>query len=158
MARATTKRPVRCYLCGQQMVVSQRTMSTTCSGCHKAIKVEDIVVKSYVPVIDLQTCGKIRIAKRGRISAKRIQCGDGIICDGAMQGTVESDGDVRLGPKASWKGKSLQSRSLAIADGATLLGVVSVPWQRPEPAPPKNSVRKKLKKKLKKTTAKGKPR
>ncbi len=141
------------------MVVSQQTMSTTCSGCHRAIKVEDIVVKSYVPVIDLQTCGKIRIGKRGRISAKRIQCGDGIICDGAMQGTVETDGDVRLGSMASWKGKSLQSRSLAIADGARLLGVVSVPWQRPETAPPKSSVRKK-KKKLKKTTAtaKGKQR
>ncbi len=101
-------------------------MSTTCPGCTKAIKVEDVVVKSYTPVNNLQTCGMIKITKRGRVAARRIQCGDGIICDGAMEGTVETDGDVRLGPKASWRGKLLRSRALASADGAKLLGVISV--------------------------------
>ena len=101
-------------------------MSTTCPGCTKAIKVEDVVVKSYTPVNNLQTCGMIKITKRGRVAARRIQCGDGIICDGAMEGTIETDGDVRLGPKATWRGKSLRSRSLAIADGAKLLGAISV--------------------------------
>ena len=113
-------------------------MSTTCPGCNRAIKVEDIVVKTYIPVIDLQTCGMIRIAKRGRVAAKRIQGGAGIICDGAMEGTIETDGDVRLGPKASWKGKSLSSRSLSVAEGAKLMGVVTIS-RRPadeEPLPP----------------------
>ena len=106
-------------------------MSTTCPGCHKAIKIEDIVVKSYVPVVDLQTCGRIRIAKRGRVAAKRLQCGDGLTCDGAIEGAIEADGDVRMGPKSSWKGKTLMSRSLEIAAGAKLVGVVTVPWHRP---------------------------
>ena len=128
---------MRCYLCGHRSKVSMRTMSTTCPGCNRAIKVEDIVVKSYIPVIDLQTCGMIRIAKRGRVAAKRIQGGAGIICDGAMEGTIETDGDVRLGPKASWKGKSLRSRSLSVAEGAKLMGVVTIS-RRPadeEPVP-----------------------
>jgi hypothetical protein len=111
-------------------------MSTTCPGCHKAIKIEDLVVKSYIPVVDLQTCGKIRITKRGRVAAQRIQCGDGIECEGTMEGSIESDGDVTLGPKALWKGKKLQSRALHIAPGAKLVGVVTVPWRRIEPKTP----------------------
>ncbi len=131
--RAAAKRTVRCYFCGYELVVSARAMSTTCPGCHKAIKIEDLVVKSYVPVVDLQTCGRIRITKRGRVAAKLIQSGDGIICDGSMEGVVETDGDVMMGPKAFWKGKTLQSRSLEIAAGAKLVGVVTVPWHRPQP-------------------------
>lgn len=136
MARETAKRTVRCYLCGTAQQVSAQTMSTTCPGCNKAIKVEDVVVKSYVPVTELQTCGAIRITKRGRVAAKRIQCGGGVFCEGSMEGVVETDGPVELGPNASWKGKSLQSRSLLIAPGAKLMGVVSVPWNRPEPPKP----------------------
>jgi hypothetical protein len=108
-------------------------MSTTCPRCHKAIKIEDLVVKSYIPVVDLQTCGTIRITKRGRVAAQRIQCGGGIVCEGAMEGSIETDGDVQMGPKAYWKGKTLQSRALEIAAGAKLVGVVTVPWRRLEP-------------------------
>jgi cytoskeletal protein CcmA (bactofilin family) len=115
-------------------------MSTTCPGCHKAIKIEDVVVKSYIPVVDLQTCGSIRIAKRGRVAAQRIQCGDGIVCEGAIEGSIETEGDVHLGPKAFWKGKTLQSRALKIAAGAKLMGVVTVPWTRLEPKTAKKKV------------------
>jgi hypothetical protein len=110
-------------------------MSTTCPRCHKAIKIEDLLVKSYIPVVDLQTCGKIKITKRGRVAAQRIQCGDGIECEGAVEGSIESDGDVQFGPKAFWKGRTLQSRALKIAAGAKLMGVVTVPWSRLEPKP-----------------------
>jgi cytoskeletal protein CcmA (bactofilin family) len=111
-------------------------MSTTCPGCHKAIKIEDLVIKSYIPVVDLQTCGSIRIAKRGRVAAQRIQCGDDIVCEGAMEGSIETDGVVHMGPKAFWRGKTLQSRALKIAAGAKLMGVVTVPWARLEPKTP----------------------
>ena len=132
-AKASAKREVRCYLCGYRFQVSTRTMSTTCPGCNRPIKVEDVIVKSYLPVNDLQTCGKIKIARRGRVVAKRIQSGDGIECLGTLEGAVETDGDMTLGPKAAWKGASLQSRRLLMADGATLDGVVRVPWIREEP-------------------------
>lgn len=106
-------------------------MSTACPKCNRAIKIEDVKVKSYLPVNDLQTCGKIIIAKNGRVVAKRIQAGDGIVCDGVLEGAVETEGDVKLGVKATWKGRQLLARSLHIADGAKLMGMVTVPW-RPE--------------------------
>ncbi len=142
MAKAnkpSARRPIRCYLCGHRFEVSARTMSTSCSACNKAIIIEDVVVTSYVPVNDLQTCGKIRIMKRGRVAAKRIQSGDGIVCQGFMEGDIVTDGDVELGPKATCKGKLLQSRALAVADGAKLMEVVSVPWERPEPKRPRGN-------------------
>ncbi len=133
-----------------------RAMSTTCPGCHKAIKIEDVIVKTYVPVVDLQTCGRIKITKRGRVAARRIQSGDGIDCDGIMEGAVETDGDIHFGPKSSWKGTSLLSRSIEIAAGAKLIGIVTVPWHRPESAKKKTTKKKTTTKKTaaKKTTAK----
>jgi cytoskeletal protein CcmA (bactofilin family) len=134
MARAKgVKRSVRCYLCGHRFDVSSRTMSTACPGCFAAIKVEDVVVKTYLPVNDLQTCGQITITRRGRVAARRIQCGEGIVCEGSMEGSVETDGSVVLGAKASWKGKALQCRSLEITDGAQLQGALIIPWVREEP-------------------------
>ena len=121
---------IRCYFCGQRFEVSALTMSTTCTACHKAIKVEDVVVKSYVPVTDLQTCGNIRVTKRGRVAAKNIQSGAGIDCEGTLEGSIETDGTMTLGPKSTWKGVELRSRTLVVTDGATLNGYVIVPWAR----------------------------
>lgn len=131
--KAPVRREIRCYLCGHRFEVSPRTMSVPCPRCNKALKVEDILIKTYLPVNDLQTCGKIIIAKNGRVVAKLIRSGDGIECEGALEGVIETDGELNLGPKASWKGKNLYSRALAIADGAQLVGYVKVPYHRPEP-------------------------
>ena len=125
-----SRKTIRCYLCGQELEVSTRTMSTTCPGCNKAIKVEDLLVKSYLPVNDLRTCGKIKITKRGRVAAKLIQSGEGIECEGAIEGDIESDGHVWLGPKASWKGKVLRCGSIDVAVGATMIGELKTPWVR----------------------------
>lgn len=128
--RQTTKESVRCYMCGTAVEVSARTMSTTCPGCHKAIKVEDIVVKSYLPVNDVQTCGQIKVTKRGRIAARVVQSGQGVVVEGSIEGNVETEGAISLGPKSNWKGKDLRSRTLIVEDGATLSGHVTVPWDR----------------------------
>ncbi len=158
MGKAVTTRDIRCYLCGHRFTVSMRAMSTTCPGCHKAIKIEDVIVKTYIPVVDLQTCGRIKITKRGRVAARRIQSGDGIDCDGIMEGAIETDGDVHFGPKSSWKGKSLLSRTIDIAAGAKLIGIVTVPWHRPEPAKKKKTTTTTRKKTAtKKTAAKKSP-
>lgn len=127
MAKAATKRAIRCYLCGHRFDVSARTMSVPCPKCNKALKVEDVTIKTYLPVNDLQTCGKITVAKNGRVVAKLIRAGDGIECEGVLEGAIETDGDFALGPKASWKGKALHSKSLHIAEGAKLHGYVKVP-------------------------------
>lgn len=129
-AKKAATRTIRCYLCGHRFEVSARTMSTTCPGCHKAIKVEDVVIKSYLPVNDLQTCGHLKITRRGRVAAKRIQSGDGIACEGILEGSVETESKVELGNKSSWKGNVLKSSTLVVKDGATLTGGVCVPWNR----------------------------
>lgn len=131
-ARPTPRQTIRCYLCGHRFEVSLKAMSTTCPSCHRAIKVEDVKVKSYLPVNDLQTCGMIHVTRRGRVAAKNIQSGGGIVCEGALEGVVETEGTLELGPKASWKGPRLQSRSLLVADGASLVGHVTVPWTKQE--------------------------
>jgi len=144
MVRARTKAParkaIRCYLCGHELDVSPKTMSTTCPGCNKAIKVEDVVVKSYLPVNDLQTCGKIKITKKGRVAARLIQCGEGIECEGIIEGEVETDGHIELGPKAAWRGKSMRCGSIDIAVGAQLIGEMKIPWKRPKKAPKAGTV------------------
>src|SRR5688572_27365872 len=96
-SKAPTRRDIRCYFCGHTFEVSQRTMSVPCPGCNKALKVEDILVKTYLPVNDLQTCGKITVAKNGRVVAKIIRSGDGIECEGALEGAIETDGSLSLG-------------------------------------------------------------
>lgn len=130
---STARRSIRCYFCGHTFEVSTRTMSVPCPKCNKALKVEDITVKSYLPVNDLQTCGRITIAKNGRVVAKVIRSGDGIDCEGTLEGALETDGPIILGDKASWKGKSLMCKSIAIAEGAKLVGYMKIPWQRPAP-------------------------
>ena len=127
MAQSLPKRAIRCYLCGHGFDVSTRTMSVPCPKCHKALKVEDVNIKTYLPVNDLQTCGKITVTPNGRVVAKLIQAGDGIECEGTLEGAIKTDGDFALGPKASWKGKSLHSKRLSIAEGAKLVGYVKVP-------------------------------
>jgi hypothetical protein len=129
----TSRREIRCYFCGHQFEVSTKTLSVPCPHCNKALKVEDVVVNSYLPVNDLQTCGKITISSKGRVVAKVIRSGDGIECEGTLEGAIETDGDMLLGPKATWKGQTLQSKSLHIADGAKLIGIIKVPWQRASP-------------------------
>ncbi len=131
-AKAGARRAIRCYLCGETLDVSARTMSTTCPKCNHAIKVEDVIIKSYMPVNDLKTCGKIKITKRGRVAARVIKSGDGIICEGTIEAEIETDGHVELGPKSTWKGKSLRCRSIDIAVGAKMMGEVKIPWTRSE--------------------------
>jgi hypothetical protein len=128
--RPTGPRPIHCYLCGHGFEVSARAMSTTCPACNKAIKVEDVVVKSYLPVTDLQTCGRISVTARGRVAAKRVCGGGGIECKGAIEGSIDTEGVVSFGPKATWKGGTLRSDHLEIAEGASLDGRIEVPARR----------------------------
>ena len=109
------------------------TMSVPCPHCHKALKVEDVHVKTYVPVNDLQTCGRISVAKNGRVVARMIRAGEGIDCEGTLEGAIEADTQVVLSGKSTWKGKTLVTPSLVIEDGAKLQGHVKVPWHRPIP-------------------------
>ena len=132
-SRKAVNREITCYHCGYRLEVSSKAMSTTCGGCHKAIKVEDLVVKTYVPVNALQTCGKIRITRRGRVAAKQVHSGGTLWLEGAIEGSVAADGNIKLGPKSSWKGKKLTGPLLVVQDGAALDGFVQVGPEVVEP-------------------------
>lgn len=134
-ATSTPRRSIRCYLCGHVFDVSSMTMSVPCPHCNKALKVEDVHVKTYVPVNDLQTCGKITVAKNGRVVARMIRAGEGIDCEGTLEGAIEADDHMMLTAKSTWKGKTLVTRSLVVEDGAKLHGHIKVPWERAMPQP-----------------------
>jgi hypothetical protein len=129
MSKSPPKRAIRCYLCGHHFDVSTRTMSVPCPKCNKALKVEDINVKSYLPVNELQTCGDITVAKNGRVVAKVIRAGGSIECEGVLEGAVHAEAQLILCGKSSWKGKALHSQSLQVEDGAKLQGYVKVPFE-----------------------------
>ena len=133
--KESARRTVRCYLCAHHFEVSLKTMSTACPKCNRAIKIEDVVVKTYLPVIDLQTCGAITITKKGRVAAKNIDCGGDLVIEGVIEGAVVTDGEVRMGPKSSWKGAHLRTPRLNIAAGAKLDGRITVPSVRPDATP-----------------------
>lgn len=120
------ERAVCCYLCGRRFDVPARAMSTSCPGCHRAIRIEDVVVRTYVPTQEMQTCGSIVVERKGRVAARRITAGVALRCDGTIDGAVECTGPVVLGAHAAWKGQSLRSPALRIDDGATLIGHVCV--------------------------------
>ena len=65
-----------------------------------------------------------------RGTAKVIQSGGGVECEGVVEGAIETDADVTLGAKATWKGTALRSQSLSLEKGACLDGHVTVPWVR----------------------------
>ncbi len=130
--KTVPRRIIHCYLCGHSQEVSGKAMSTTCPSCHKAIRIEDLIIKTYTPVNDLETCGRIKVKKRGRVAAKRVRAGDGIECEGTIHGAVETPGDIAFGPKAEWRGSTLRSSRLIVADGVKLEGHIRVPWARPK--------------------------
>jgi len=98
-------------------------MSTSCPGCHKPVIVEDIVVKSYKPVFNVETCGKLIVRRNGRVLAqKRVVAHEGIEVEGFLQcKEAESSGLVQIGPKAEWQG-DLRSPVLSVEAGAKIRG------------------------------------
>ena len=112
---------VYCYHCGRRLEIGRRTMSTLCSGCHKTVLVEDIVVKGYKGVNSLETCGKLIVRPRGHAAAQlRIIALAGIEVEGRLQcKSALTLGCVRIGGKAEWRG-DLSAGSLLVEPGAVI--------------------------------------
>jgi DNA-directed RNA polymerase subunit RPC12/RpoP len=121
MARTATPRTIRCYLCGHTFEVAARTMTTSCPGCSKALKVEDVVVKTIEAVRKIQTCGRVVVQKSGRVFAQAVEAQEGVDVEGVLEANVVSGGPVRIGPKATWKG-DCRAPSLRVELGGTIVG------------------------------------
>ena len=123
MPKSDGPRHVDCYHCGHGLEVSGRAMSTSCPECNQSLVIEDVVVKSYMGVNLLVTCGRLVIPKRKHIVVQRhvvahagIEVNGRIECEQAI-----SQGPVILGPKSNWMG-DLRAPSLVVSQGAVIQG------------------------------------
>jgi hypothetical protein len=126
---------VQCYHCRHEFEVGGMAQSTSCPGCNKPVIVHDIVVdRLRAGLIELRTCGRIDVKKRGRLMvAKLVEAHGGIHCDGVIDAKrVVSGSPVCLGAKCQFRGE-LVAPALTIAPGARVLSAaVSVPEAGPQ--------------------------
>lgn len=106
MARHQGPRLVQCYHCRHRFEVSGRAQSTSCPGCNKALIVADEhITKLRGPLKELRTCGRITVAKRGRLIVENLEAHGGIDCQGIIDAKRVLSGDtVILGPKCDYHG------------------------------------------------------
>jgi len=120
MARNTGPRLVQCYHCRHRFEVGGRTQSTSCPGCNKPVIVEDVVVdRLRAGLVELRTCGKVTIKKKGRLMvAKTVEAHGGVECEGVMEAKqVISGKTVTLGPKCQWHG-DIDAPAVVMQSGA----------------------------------------
>lgn len=123
MAMAKRVRTVQCYHCRRRLEVSSSTKSTSCPGCHKAVLVEDVVVRQLRAVTKIETAGRLIIRKGGRVNANRyVIATGGIDVEGHLNAArVYCGGVVTLNPRSTWKG-DLEAPGLVVKKGARIEG------------------------------------
>lgn len=129
MARVNGTKYVYCYHCGRLLKVGLRTKSTLCGSCNKNVLVEDIVVKTYYGVTNIETCGKLIVKKRGHAAAlHRVVALEGIEVQGQLHCEYAlTAGPTYIGKKAEWKG-NLATPSLTTEPGCVITdGYFTVP-------------------------------
>jgi len=119
MAKAPSQRPVQCYHCRHRFDVGAMTQSTVCPACNKSLVVQDVVINTLKAVRKIQTCGKVIVQKKGHVIATLVEANEGVEVDGVMDGAVVTQGAVRLGKTAHWKG-DCRAPSLAVELGCVV--------------------------------------
>ncbi|MEM7681915.1 MAG: polymer-forming cytoskeletal protein [Planctomycetota bacterium] len=121
MARSVSPKTVQCYLCGHRFEVSGRAQSTSCSGCNRPVFVADEVVKAGQrrgPIRELRTCGKVTVARRGRLICDVIEAHGGVDCQGIVDAKKVLCGrTLTIGAKAQFKG-DVQAPAVVMEEGA----------------------------------------
>ena len=114
---------VYCYHCGETIEVSPRTKSISCPRCNKPVLIEDIVIKTYIGLTNIETCGKLIVQRRGYAVAKnRIVAHGGIEVKGRLQcAQAVTAGKILITKKAEWTG-DLNATSLIVEPGAVING------------------------------------
>ena len=121
MAKCPRARDIRCYHCGRAFEIGARAMTVSCPACFRPVLVEDIVVKNAQGNTTLQTCGKLVVQRKGRVTAKKIHAIEGVDMMGILDANVESEGEVRIGPTGKWKG-DCHAPVLKVEVGAEIMG------------------------------------
>lgn len=112
---------MQCYHCRHRFEVGGRAQSTSCPGCNKPVIVADVIVDRLKgPLKEIRTCGRIEVAKKGRLIAEFIEAHGGIACDGVIDAKrVLSGKPVTLTAKSQFKG-DLTAPGLTIEPGARI--------------------------------------
>lgn len=114
-------REVRCLHCHRGFTVPARATVLTCPACSKRVRVDDVVVNRATFEPRVETCGKIVVKSRGKITANVVQAGMGIQVQGELDaGHVAAD-EVLLGDCGRWRG-DLTCAVIKVMPGATILG------------------------------------
>lgn len=125
MARPTPphERRILCTSCGGLLVVAFQAKSVNCKHCHQRVICEALVLKDYVAVRRLRTANSIHITKKGHVVAS-VFCEE-LTVDGRLKGDALVLGAMAISKKAEVKGE-LRARSLSIAEGANVSGVMRI--------------------------------
>ena len=95
------------------------TQSTVCPSCNRSLVVSDVVVNTLRAVRKIQTCGRVIVQRKGHVIAAVIEANEGVEVDGVLDGSVVTQGPVRLGKTATWKG-DYQAPSLSAESGCVV--------------------------------------
>jgi hypothetical protein len=119
MAKPAPLRLVQCYHCRKRFEIGAQAMTIPCPGCHKTVTVDDVVVKTLKAVLKLQTCGRVVVQRKGRVTAQLVEAHGGVEVEGVMEANVLSGGHVLIRSKGSWKG-DCRAPSIEIEPGGTV--------------------------------------
>ena len=109
-----------CLYCQKAQEISRRAKSVTCRFCYKALRIEDLPIKTYEARRAIEVVGVVTVEKKGTVVSDRIIC-NGLIVRGKVRGHITSRGPVLIGPEAEVKG-DITAPSLAVGAGAVLEG------------------------------------
>lgn len=121
MAKNKGPRMVQCYHCRHRFEVGGRAQSTSCPGCNKPLRVEDLVYdkkKSGIGRIKIQTCGSVTVKKGGRITAELVEAHGGIVCHGTIEAKEVISGKTLVLGKTSLFYGRLKAPGVEMALGA----------------------------------------
>lgn len=121
MAKNKGPRIVQCYHCRHRFEVGGRAQSTSCPGCNKPLRVEDLVFdkkKSGIGRVRIQTCGSVTVKKGGRITAELVEAHDGIVCHGTIEAKEVISGKTLVLGKTGLFYGNLKAPAVEMAEGA----------------------------------------
>jgi hypothetical protein len=118
---------IRCPHCRRAQQASLRAISLTCKFCHKALKVEPLVIDQYQARRVIETCSCLTVEKQGNVFSDQILCGS-LVARGRIRGDIISLGPVLIGPEAHIRG-DITAPSIAVGEGAILEGNFRIGWE-----------------------------
>lgn len=127
-------RTSQCYHCWRAVTAAALARTITCPHCYQRLQLDDVVIEADYSVSKVQTCGRLVIGPRARVTAKVVHASAGIELHGQLRaGEASSAGRVAMGPGAQWTG-DCRAAELVVHRGAVIhSGLFTI---TPSPEPP----------------------